>query len=174
MENQSYSFRSAFHGFHRGDVINFLQKLSAEHEAQLRERDEALRVARDELAEAQQALARAEEAPERPAPEQAEQIPESEASEEVICAMELEAYRRAERHEREAKVRAERLCADAAGTVEGVRAQLEHRQAVLENASDALQTDFAAVRSLLSEILGEINGAKDRLGAMECGPEDGQ
>ena len=36
MEIQSYSFRSALSGFHRGDVISFLEKLSASHEAELR------------------------------------------------------------------------------------------------------------------------------------------
>ena len=38
MDNQSYSFRSALYGFHRGDVVAFLAKLSASHEAALREK----------------------------------------------------------------------------------------------------------------------------------------
>ncbi len=158
MENQSYSFRSAIHGFHRGDVINFLEKLSISHEAELRARDEKLRVLREELAEAREKLDARAAAPIADAGDPAPTADD-----------ELEAYRRAERHEREAKARAEKLCADASGAVQGVREQMEDRQTTLSEASDALQADFTALQALVSEILGEMNDANDRLGRLSRG-----
>ncbi len=155
MENQSYSFRSAIHGFHRGDVIAFLEKLSASHEAALRQRDEQIRVLREDLADAQEKLnARAA----GPAPDPGEPLPTSDD--------ELEAYRRAERCEREAKARAEKLCADASGAVQGVSDRLTDREAKLADASDALNADFSVLQAAVSEILKEMNDAKDRLGQL--------
>ena len=130
MEKQSYSFRSSLHGFHRGDVIDFLEKLSASHETELRERDEELRILREELADATSSLELAQteidllRLGEETAPEP-EPAPQQEACEPGDPNRELEAYRRAERYEREAKIRAEKICADASDAVKQAGAQLD-------------------------------------------------
>ena len=172
MEKQSYSFRSSLHGFHRGDVIDFLEKLSASHETELRERDEELRILREELADAKSSLELAQteidllRLGEETAPEP-EPAPQQEACEPGDPNRELEAYRRAERYEREAKIRAEKICADASDAVKQAGAQLEDRQAKMYSATDALGADFAALQAAVSEMLGEMSNTRDRLARME-------
>ncbi len=156
MEQNSYSFRSSFHGFHRGDVIGFLEKLSASHELELRARDEEIRVLRDELAEA-----RAERGACGDAPEPAGEEPAPTAEDE------LEVYRRAERCEREAKARADKLYSDASGTVEAVGRKLTERQTALDSAADVLSADFDVLQAAISGILDEVNDARSALSKME-------
>lgn len=172
MEKQNYSFRSSLHGFNRVDVIDFLEKLSASHETELRERDEELRILREELADAKSAveLAQAEidllRLGEETAPDE-EPAPQPEEPVRPDPRMELEAYRRAERYEREAKARAEKLCADACDAVRQAGVQMEDRQTRLYSVTDALDADFAALQAAVSEILGEMSNTRDRLSRME-------
>ena len=173
MEKQSYSFRSSLHGFNRADVIDFLEKLSSAHEKELRERDEELRVLREELADAKSSLELAQteidlfRLGEETAPEEEPASQMDEEPEQFDPNRELEAYRRAERYEREAKVRAEKLCADASDAVRQAGVQLEDRQAKMYSATDALGADFAALQEAVSEMLGEMSSARDRLARME-------
>ena len=169
MEIQSYSFRSALSGFHRGDVISFLEKLSASHEAELRQRDEQIRVLREDLARANAALeqAQAENEQLRCRREPEADAPRPEAPDETDPSRALEAYRRAERCEREAKARSGKLCADASEAVRRAGRQIEDQQARMYSAADALSADFAAMKTAMTGILGEMNDARDRLAQME-------
>ena len=172
MEKQSYSFRSSLHGFNRADVIDFLEKLSASHETELRERDEELRILREELADAKSSLELAQteidlfRIGEETAPEEAP-VPQQDEPEQSDPNRELEAYRRAERYEREAKARAEKLCSDASDAGRQAGVQLEDRQAKMYSATDALSADFAALQAAVSEMLGEMSNTRDRLARME-------
>lgn len=162
MENQTYSFRSSLHGFHRGDVIAFLEKLSAAHIAELRERDEALRVAHEDLEHVRRENALLlQNSPQNPEPEPGT-VPEP-----CACERELEAYRRAERHEREARSRAQKLCADASGEVGRAQTQLEDQRGRLQAASEALSGDFAALQAAVAGIMDALGGAGGRLKQMQ-------
>ena len=156
MENQNYSFRSALNGFHRGDVIAYLAKLSASHEAALREKDEMIRVLREELAEAKQTPA-----VRVAAPVIAEAEPVRTADDE------LEVYRRAERCEREARARAEKLYSDASGTVEAMGRKIADRQTALDSAADALSADFDVLQAAIAGILDEVEDARSALSRTE-------
>ena len=156
MEPNSYSFRSSMRGFNRADVIAFLEKLGASHEAELRSRDEEIRILRDELAEARAKSGVPADALD-PAAE--EPVPSAED--------ELEVYRRAERCEREAKARADKLYSDASGTVETMGRKLTERQTALDSAADVLSADFDVLQAAIAGILDEVEDARSALSKME-------
>ena len=180
MDKQSYSFRTSLYGFHRGDVVDFIGKLSTSHESELREREEEIRILREELAEAKASLEEAQaeiELLQSDVEPAEEAVPEPEpvpvpaslaaSAEPADPGRELEAYRRAERYEREAKLRAEKICADASDAVRQAGIQMEDRQAKMYSATDALGADFEALQAAVSEMLGEMNDTRDRLARME-------
>ena len=122
------NFRSAFNGFNREDVVHYLEYINAKHTNQVNQltaENQELRAQLDQRpSEDQQALieslqaqcaeltAQLEEAQARCAEleQQAEETGEVVVQEEALspsASDELEAYRRAERIEREAKERAE-------------------------------------------------------------------
>ena len=127
----SQNFRSAFNGFKREDVVHYLEYLNAKHTNQINQltaENEALRAQVDTLPEleSQQLLvasleekcaeltrlleaaqARCEELEQAAAQKPVEDAPAQEPSLSPSASEELEAYRRAERIEREAKERAE-------------------------------------------------------------------
>lgn len=116
------SFRSAFNGFHRQDVVNYLEYLNNKHNTQIGELNSELEFLRNKLAtysaqeemeqelirlrqERDELLARlGESAAEEAADEETPPVPAAPGS---YTDLELEAYRRAERAERLANERAE-------------------------------------------------------------------
>ena len=174
MDSQTYSFRSALSGFNRADVIAFIGQLSASHEAELRERDEALRVSREEVERLQRENARliklvADRPEEKPAEKQPEAPAEPPAQADAALPtreQELEAYRRAERCEREARVRAEKLCAAAAAAVDGAGKKLLSQEQRLLNVSSSLADDIASLQSTMADICEQLSGARTRMQAM--------
>ena len=171
MDSQTYSFRSALSGFNRADVIAFIGQLSASHEAELRERDEALRVSREEVERLQRENARliklvADRPEERPAEKQPE-VPAAQADAALPTQeQELEAYRRAERCEREARARAEKLCAAAAAEVDGAGKKLLSQEERLLSVSSSLADDIASLQSTMADICEQLSGARTRMQAM--------
>ena len=174
MDSQTYSFRSALSGFNRADVIAFIGQWSASHEAELRERDEALRVSREEVERLQRENARliklvADRPEEKPAEKQPEAPAEPPAQADAALPtreQELEAYRRAERCEREARVRAEKLCAAAAAEVDGAGKKLLSQEQRLLNVSSSLADDIASLQSTMADICEQLSGARTRMQAM--------
>ena len=159
------NFRTAFNGFHREDVVRYLEYLNSKHTSEINQLNSeveflrsklenvisaeeyaALEAERDELKarceELEAALAAAQAAPEEPTPDPAQ---------------ELEAYRRAERTERQAKERAELVyhqingvLADAtvkvdsvstqiSGMADQVMSQLTQLQVAIGNSKQALK-----------------------------------
>ena len=103
-------FRSAFNGFNREDVVNYIEYLNNQHTAQLEQLNNQLREARgevsaDALAELQ---GRLEAALQRCA-----ELEEKLSAQESTVSKELEAYRRAEEVERMANTRAKEIYANA-------------------------------------------------------------
>ena len=159
------NFRTAFNGFHREDVVRYLEYLNTKHAAEVNQLNSeadhlrsklenvlsaedyaALEAERDELKarcqELEAALAAAQAAPAEPAADPAQ---------------ELEAYRRAERTERQARERAELVyhqingvLADAtvkvdsvstqiSGMADQVMSQLTQLQVAIGNSKQALK-----------------------------------
>ena len=155
------NFRTAFRGFHRQDVVQYIEYINNRHNAQVNQLKTQLQTAREELSQFQtnssaqdnadcaDLQARLDEALSRCAQLEAQLATSSEKTE-------LEAYRRAERAERLAKERADQLSAqinavlaDAATRVEAVSSdvaeavdnlteKLQSSKQELQNAVDAL------------------------------------
>ena len=145
-----HNFRSAMRGFHREDVVQYIEYINNKHNAEREQLNTQLQIAREELAKKQdntELLAQLEAANTRCAELEAkvaqleadmeelttaqpEEAPEAPAAPEVPAKTaedELEGYRRAERAERLARERAAQIytkanaiLADATVTVETV------------------------------------------------------
>ena len=173
LENQTYSFRSALSGFNRADVIAFIGQLSASHEAELRERDEELRLAREELERLQKENGRlvklvTEQSEAKPGDRQPEQ-PAGPAEPEIaqpIQEKELEVYRRAERCEREARVRAEKVYSAVAAEVDGAGKKLLSQEERLLDVSSSLADDIASLQSTMVDICEQLSGTRARVQSM--------
>lgn len=166
MSNETFAFRSALGGFHRGDVSKYISETAAAHQAQterlqeqiaaLEQENEALRAQLEAL---QEPHAEEEESALIELPEEApaEEAPPEEP-EESLRDRELAAYRRAEAAERLANLRARKVYEDlqtvcgessrefdglndtAHAAAENIGAQLDIIRAAVENACAAMQT----------------------------------
>lgn len=169
MAEQTYSFRSALNGFHRGDVISFLEELSQRHAAELEEMTEELRVAKEEADRLRQENQRLLEAADQktssdmPAADKLS-VPDADTQEQ-----ELAAYRRAERYEREARVRAGKVCSDAAAAVEKAGTQLQEQEKYLTDVSAMISSDIAALQAAMGDIRLQLNATCGRIQEMEQG-----
>ena len=174
LDNQTYSFRSALSGFNRADVIAFIGQMSTSHEAELRERDEELRVAREELERLQRENARLIKlVTDRTEAQPEEKLPEAPAEPaapadlaQPIQEKELEVYRRAERCEREARARAEKIYSVAAAEVDGAGKKLLSQEERLLDVSSSLADDIASLQSTMADICEQLSGTRARMQTM--------
>ena len=127
------TFRSAFNGFNREDVVRYIEYLNTKHNDQVAQLNNELAQAREQLAKAQaepdrqaDLELRLEQSQDRCATLEAElaetaalleQALDANHAAQVRTESELEAYRRAERTERLARERAEQLYAQANGAL---------------------------------------------------------
>lgn len=168
------NFRSALNGFNRTDVVQFFQKMTAEHEKELRVlREENVRLQnqlaqirseRDALAEENAALKRK---PEESAPAERE-LPVAPALEAPIAPaaivsgtatadfneMELAAYRRAEMTERMARERA----AASAERMKSVFAQADAKLLLSAQDVDTLYETFRTAFEQLCQVMETTQG----------------
>ena len=148
------NFRSALGGFNRSDVVNYIEYLNNQHNAQIAQLNTQLLNAQEALAKAQSvprneeletqleaALARCEEleaqlaAPGTTAPEKSGD--------------ELEAYRRAERVERMAQERASQIYAQA--------------NAVLADATLKVETASQGMKAVAAQVAEQLQTAEQQL-----------
>lgn len=184
--SDTLNFRTAFNGFHREDVVHYIAYLNAQHESeitQLRaELENAHRFsAAEELNEASQTIRELE----RKLAEQAETIaqlraqslhkPESAEAQPQpqrdIQLEELEAYRRAERTERVAKERAEKIyrqadCALTCATakVDEAFTQIGELTSQVTRQLDNLQTAVTGSKQALADAvatLGQLRAGEE-------------
>ena len=139
-------FRSAFRGFNRQDVVNYIEYTNQKHNSQIEQLNTQLQNAREELY-------RYRTAPTQQSELQAQldaalaRCADLEAQLQAVVdptETELEAYRRAERAERKAQDRAAQIyaqanavLADATGKVESVSSQMS---AIVADISTKLET----------------------------------
>lgn len=184
MAEPNYSFRAALHGFNRTDVINYLSELTAAHAKQLEEKDAELLAAQEETARVKQELmclrmliGSEPEESEEPEPEteaepeaapqpEPEQLPEPDADVPVV-EQELEAYRRAERCEREARARAGKIYGEACDVVEKAKTQLAEQESQLTEMNDALSGDISALQAVMEQIRGHLTQTQAQMRDME-------
>jgi chromosome segregation ATPase len=135
-----FKFRRQLRGFHREDVVGYIDMMNKKHTSlvnQLKSENKALQ---EELAALRSGKAAA------PAQDEAE----------TSANPELEAYRRAERAERAAKDRAERLYQQAAATLADATAQVD-------NAAQQLGTKADHVSAQISQLQTAVLNSKTTL-----------
>ncbi len=193
---EKINFRSAFNGFRREDVVHYIEMMTSKHNTALnqlksensqlqarleeavskpaqdpltlemlaraeRERDEYR--ARCQELEAQIAASASRE--EQHQAELAAARAEAEAAKSQTD-RELEAYRRAERAEREAKARAEQICHQANGTLADASVQVDEAAVRVEDAAGQILAQLDAFRAAVTESRDALRGAVDTLGTI--------
>jgi DNA repair exonuclease SbcCD ATPase subunit len=143
---QNMDFRNAFNGFNKEDVVRYLEYLQNKHTAQIAELRNELAQAEQDQAFIQETKEELEQLRQQVAALEAERdaaVTRADALETALCTArsekaaaaerseeELEAYRRAERAERQAQERAQQLMEQAHGILAdaGVRADENAQQ----------------------------------------------
>ena len=187
----SQNFRSAFNGFNREDVVHYLEYLNAKHTNQINQltaENEALRAQVDTLPEleSQQLLvasleekcaeltrlleaaqARCEELEQAAA--QAPTKENAEPQEPVLspsASEELEAYRRAERIEREAKERAELVYFQANSVLTEATAKVDGISTDITEIADKVMTQLTQLQVAVSSSKQALQEASSIMGAI--------
>ena len=186
----SQNFRSAFNGFNREDVVHYLEYLNAKHTNQINQltaENEALRAQVDTLPEleSQQLLvasleekcaeltrlleaaqARCEELEQAAARAPAEAAPTQEPTLSPIASDELEAYRRAERIEREAKERAELVYFQANNVLTEASAKVDGISSDITEMADKVMTQLTQLQVAVSSSKQALQDASSIMGAI--------
>ena len=163
-------FRSSLGGFHRGDVANYIESLSMQHAAAMKEKSGQIDVLQAELLAARQKLQEAEEekralqiklddalaaleAATAPAEEAAEDEDEAEVEEAPdYPKLELEAYRRAEATERLATQRAQQLKRELVDFLENTTARYQQTGEDIAALAEDLKSGLKRLEENLSEL----------------------
>lgn len=154
-------FRSSLGGFHRGDVANYIESLSMQHAAAMKEKTGQIDALRAELQEAEaekralqdqldDALA-ALEAATAPAEDEAEDEMEAEEVPDYPK-LELEAYRRAEATERLATQRAQQLKRELVDFLENTTARYQQTGEDIAALAEDLKSGLKRLEENLSEL----------------------
>ena len=163
-------FRSSLGGFHRGDVANYIESLSMQHAAAMKEKSGQIDALQAELLAARQKLQEAEEekralqiklddalaaleAATAPAEEAAEDEDEAEVEEAPdYPKLELEAYRRAEATERLATQRAQQLKRELVDFLENTTARYQQTGEDIAALAEDLKSGLKRLEENLSEL----------------------
>ena len=154
-------FRSALHGFNRNDVVNYIEYLNNQHNAQLEQLNSQLQTALSKGNAQANLQAQLDAALEKCA--QLEQALSLHEKSTACTTQELEAYRRAERTERLAKERANQIftqanavLADAALKAETAAAQIgtiaDQAAAQLKECQNSVSATKEAFREAVSAL----------------------
>ena len=189
----SQNFRSAFNGFNREDVVHYLEYLYAKHSNQINHltaENEALRQQVDSLPqlEDQQSLISAlegqcaeltrqlEAAQARCAELEAQlaqaasqppvETPPQEPARSPSASEELEAYRRAERIEREAKERAELVYFQATNVLTEASAKVDGISSDITEMADKVMTQLTQLQVAVSSSKQALQDASSIMGAI--------
>ena len=184
------NFRSAFNGFNREDVVHYLEYLNAKHSNQVNQltaENEALRQQVDALPELENQqsvissledrcaeLARQLEESQARCAELEQQLAQSAAPEQTaetpalspIASDELEAYRRAERIEREAKERAELVYFQANSVLTEASAKVDGISADITQMADKVMTQLTQLQVAVSSSKQALQDAASIMGAI--------
>ena len=168
------SFRSAFNGFNREDVVHYLEYLNAKHASQVEQLNTEVTFLQRKLEEQPAVDPTAAEEVTRRMAELEEKLAESEAEREALSQklaqlekeleearaervtiqhrtdLELEAYRRAERAERMARERAEQVYRQTNGVLADASAKVDEAAGQVSQISDHVMSQLDLLREAVS------------------------
>ena len=186
------SFRSAFNGFNRGDVVHYLEYLNTKHNNQINQltaENESLRQQVDALPDAESQrllvasleekcaeLTRQLDTAQTRCAELEQQLEQAAAKEQPAEAPapalspsasdELEAYRRAERIEREAKERAELVYFQATNVLAEASAKVDGISSDITEMADKVMTQLTQLQVAVSSSKQALQDASSIMGAI--------
>ena len=164
----SYSFRKALNGFHREDVVRHIEYINTKHANQINQFKAELESQERELQQLRKLLGVKEQLDalqvyctdlEQKNAQLNLQLEEERTQRTAVVNRneeELEAYRRAERLERQARQRAEQLCEKANGIVSDAGGKVDLSAQRISQMADQVAIQLAELRQ-------EILGGKDAL-----------
>ena len=159
-------FRSAFNGFNRDDVVNYIEYLNNHHAAQVQQLNNQLQEAKgsvsaDTVADLQAQL---DAALQRCAELEAQLI----SKQEDTVTKELEAYRRAEEAERKANARAQEIYAQAKTVLEDATTMAEAAAEEFNQVADRTTQQLKEYQSFISATVGSFKAAAASLNAVKA------
>lgn len=196
MAESTYGFRTALSGFHKGDVIGYIEKAASQHRSQLLEYEQTLTTLREENRALQQQLSllmmatpltselastpaeapapAAEEAPapvEAPAPEAAPTpvevlSPVPDADKEALMWQELQAYRRAEAVERNATARVRKLYQQLDGLCDGAMDEFQATNTAVKQTIELLLSQAQILEQSYTALSDALVSSREKLAAV--------
>ena len=190
------NFRSAFNGFNRDDVVKYLEYINSRHHAQvnqltgeneyLRQQLEAAQAAsgaQEELQRLQELCASQQEeleelravrtamearcsGMEKELEEAQRKAEEAQSTAQCGVAQELEAYRRAERMEREARERSEQIYRQTNSVLADATVQLEDATGGIFQLADQVMGQLEQLRSAVDRSKQALKNASDTMYAI--------
>lgn len=167
-------FRSAFHGFHREDVVHYIEYLTNKHNAELSQLKAQLDAANAEIVMLRSIPSVNHDLEEQLSQCQAhcaeleQRLAQSEVAAEVSdCNAELETYRRAERVERAAKERSARICEKTNAILADTTAKVEQANAQMEKVADLVSTQLDSLQAAVQNSKTALKDAAASLYALE-------
>ena len=182
MSNNTYSFRTALGGFHKGDVIGYVEKIASQHRSELLEYEKLVTSLREENRTLQQQMnllmmstPLAQEA--QPAPvsviaeppvEEAKPQPavSAPAEDQDLMHMELLAYRRAEEMERNANRRAKKLYQQMGTLCEDTLEDFQSTDDALKQAIQVILSQMSTMEQSYQKLAEALLASKEKLAAM--------
>ena len=144
-----HNFRSALGGFNRSDVVNYIEFINNQHNAQIAQLNTQLQNAQEALSQAPKADTGDLQAQLDAALARCAQLEAALASKDAPTESELEAYRRAERAERMAQERASQIYAQA--------------NAVLADATLKVQYAADGIMKISAQVTAQVQQAEQQL-----------
>ena len=161
------NFRSAFHGFNREDVVNYIEYLNNRYTAQLEQLNNQLQESRGEAssdvvvglqAQLDAAMMRIAELEEQLS-----------VNQEAAVSKELEAYRRAESAERLANIRAQKIYEKAQAAIADATALAESATGEF---SEVAQRTIAQLQEYQESVAATVAGFQAAVEAMQSAKPD--
>jgi len=146
------NFRSAFNGFNRQDVVQYIEFINHQHNSQLEQLTTQLQNAREELSLCKNAPQQDLQAQLDDALARCAELEEQLAScQNMQQDNELEAYRRAERAERKAKERADQIYAQANAVLADATVKVEAAAAQMNDMAQQIQEKLLSSKAAIAE-----------------------
>lgn len=174
MADSSRPFRTAMGGFHKGDVVGYIERTAAQHRSELLSRDQIIQELQEENRSLQQQLnllmmatpvatpAPVAEPVPAPAPKP---VPAPAPAPTELVSQELLAYRRAEAVERNANTRARKLYRQLEGVCQETLDGFQLTDSAVKQAIDAMKAQAAALEQACQTLSAALNTSREKLAA---------
>lgn len=183
MADNTYHFRNALGGFHKGDVIGYIEKTAAQHRSELLEYEKTITNLREENLSLQQQLnllmmstpltaaPASAPIPEPVAEPEREPEPESvpapvQAEDPALMSRELKAYRRAEAVERNANNRARKLYAQMEGLCEDTLDEFRTTDSAVKQTIEVILAQANSLEQSYQTLAAALNASREKLASM--------